>query len=81
MSRPARILIGAVVLAVVAAACIGGGHGSSSFPATLDPGTAHPAGFATPSDPALVAAARAKIKHIVFPVSYTHLTLPTICSV
>jgi hypothetical protein len=66
MSRPARILIGAAVLAVVAVACIGGGHSSSPFPANLDPGTADPTGFAIPSDPALVAAARAKIKHIVF---------------
>jgi len=64
--RPFRRLVAAAAFAVLAVACIGGGDGTSSIPTALDPGAVQPSGFATPSDPAVVAAARAKIKHIVF---------------
>ena len=66
MPRPLRWLLAAAAFAVLAVACIGGGDKTSSIPAALDPGAVQPSGFATPSDPAVVAAARAKIKHIVF---------------
>jgi phospholipase C len=64
--RPTRLLVGAAVLTVLAVACIGGADRPSSIPADLDPGAVQPSGFTTQSDPALVAAARAKIKHVVF---------------
>jgi phospholipase C len=64
--RPTRPLVGAAVLTVLAVACIGGADRPSSIPTDLDPGAVQPSGFATPSDPALVAGARAKIKHVVF---------------
>ena len=53
-------------MALVLAACTGDGTASSSFPAVLDPGEATSLAPASPSDPALVAAAQDKIKHIVF---------------
>jgi phospholipase C len=64
--RPTRLLVGAAVLTVLAVACIGGADRPSSIPTDLDPGAVQPSGFTTQSDPALVAAARAKIKHVVF---------------
>jgi len=64
--RPTRLLVGAAVLTVLAVACIGGADRTSSIPTDLDPGAVQPSGFTTQSDPALVAAARAKIKHVVF---------------
>ena len=66
MFRPTRLLVGAAVLTVLAVACIGGADRPSSVPTDLDPGAVQPSGFTTQSDPALVAAARAKIKHVVF---------------
>ena len=66
MFRPTRLLVGAAVLTVLAVACIGGADRPSSIPTDLDPGAVQPSGFTTQSDPALVAAARAKIKHVVF---------------
>jgi phospholipase C len=60
-------LVTAAVLAVLAAACIGGNDTSTStIPSDLDPGAVAPSGFTTPSDAATVAAARAKIDHVVF---------------
>jgi phospholipase C len=64
--RPTRLLVGAAVLTVLAVACIGGADRPSSIPTDLDPAAVQPSGFTTQSDPALVAAARAKIKHVVF---------------
>jgi len=64
--RPTRLLVGAAVLTVLAVACIGGADRPSSIPTDLDPGAVQPSGFTTQSDPTLVAAARAKIKHVVF---------------
>ena len=55
-----------LAVGVVLAACTGDGSTSSSFPAVLDPGEATSLAPASPSDPALVAAAQDKIKHIVF---------------
>jgi phospholipase C len=66
--RPApRRLLAVSLLAALAVACIGGDGGSTpTVPAELDPGAVHPSGFAPPSDAATVAAARAKIDHVVF---------------
>jgi phospholipase C len=66
--RPAsRRLLAAALLAALGVACIGGSDTTtSSIPAVLDPGAVAPSGFATASDAATVAAARAKIKHVVF---------------
>ena len=71
MSRPRhRRLAGLVVLAALATACVFGGGGDtntpSPIPSDLDPGAASPTAFASANDPATVAAARDKIKHVVF---------------
>ena len=63
---PRRRCVRVAVVAVAWRASVGGDTTSSSIPAALDPGAVQPSGFASPSDPAVVAAARAKIKHIVF---------------
>jgi len=64
-----RRLAGVAVLAAVATACVFGGSSSNTgtpIPSDLDPGAASPTAFATASDPATVAAARDRIKHVVF---------------
>ena len=63
---PIRSLLAVLFVGLVLAACTGDGTASSSFPAVLDPGEATSLAPASPSDPALVAAAQDKIKHIVF---------------
>jgi phospholipase C len=62
----ARRLFAALLLGAVAVACIGGEGPSPSLPAVLDPGEVHPTAFPTPTDQALIDAARQKIKHVVF---------------
>ena len=63
---PIRSLVAVLAIGVILAACTGDGSPSSSFPAVLDPGETTSLTPASPSDPALVAAAQDKIKHIVF---------------
>jgi phospholipase C len=63
---PVKLVVATAVLGVVTVACIGGGDQATSIPADLDPGAVQPSGFTTQSDQALVAAARGKIKHVVF---------------
>jgi phospholipase C len=64
--RRTRRLLAAALLGALAVACIGGEEPAPSVPTILDPGEVQPTGYATPSDQALVDAARQKIKHVVF---------------
>jgi phospholipase C len=69
MSRPTRLarrLLAAVVIAVVAAACIHTGTTTVTVPANLDPASPAPTGFASPSDEAQVELAQQKIDHVLF---------------
>jgi len=66
LGRVSRPLAAALLIAAVAVACIGSNEPTPTIPSVLDPGEVHPSVFPTPSDPATVAAARAKIKHVVF---------------
>ena len=65
--RLGRLGIGVAVLAAVATACVFGGRQTATpIPSDLDPGAVSPTAFASASDAATVAAARDKIKHVVF---------------
>jgi phospholipase C len=65
-TRLARRLAVPVLLAAVAAACISNGTTTTPIPASLDPASPAPTGFVSPSDPAQVALAQQKIKHVLF---------------
>ena len=61
--RTLGVAVLAVVFGFVSIACT---RSSTSYPPVLDPGQAGSLAPAAPSDPATIAAARAKIKHVVF---------------
>ena len=60
---PIRSVVGVVVFGLIVVACT---RGSSDVPTVLEPADATDATVASPSDPAVVAQARAKIDHVVF---------------
>ncbi len=67
LRRRRSLLIGVAVLTAVATACVFGEQQTATpIPSDLDPGAVSPTAFASASDAATVAAARDKIKHVVF---------------